>query len=163
MTTSRRPKRLTRPRGWARGSLAVIAMIATTSLLSLMVCALPATARSDAAITVARLVNEARDSHGRPRLEVRDHLNHVAYEQAVRMAARGVLFHNPHLADEVRGDWAWVGENVGYGPDVRTVHAAFMASPRHRANVLDRDFDELGTGVVRSDGRVWVVHVFRGW
>jgi uncharacterized protein YkwD len=122
-----------------------------------------AVARSDAAITAARLVNEARSDRGLRRLEVRDHLNHVAYRQAERMADRGVLFHNPDLADEVRGDWTWVGENVGYGPDVATVHAAFMASRPHRVNVLDLDYDELGTAAVRRGSRVWVVHVFRGW
>ena len=32
--------------------------------------------------------------------------------------------------------------NVGYGPDALTVHVAFMNSPAHKANILDRDYTE---------------------
>jgi peptidoglycan hydrolase-like protein with peptidoglycan-binding domain len=54
-----------------------------------------------------------------------------------------------------------VGENVGYGPDALTVHAAFMNSAPHRANILDRDYTEVGIGAVTVNGRVWVAEVFR--
>lgn len=58
-------------------------------------------------------------------------------------------------------NWRWVGENVGFGPEVRTVQEAFMRSAGHRANMLDRDYAQTGVGVARRDGRVWVVQVFR--
>jgi hypothetical protein len=54
-----------------------------------------------------------------------------------------------------------VGENVGYGPDALAVHVAFMRSPGHRANILDRDYSEVGVGAVVRGGRVWVAEVFR--
>ena len=76
------------------------------------------------------------------------------------MARRGVLFHNPNLAGETIGDWRRVGENVGYGPDVLSVHTALMASQHHRANILDRGYTRLGTAAVRRGTRVWVVQVF---
>jgi len=58
-------------------------------------------------------------------------------------------------------NWQYVGENVGYGPDALTVHVAFMNSPAHRANILDRDYTEVGVGAVVVGDRVWVAEVFR--
>jgi hypothetical protein len=58
-------------------------------------------------------------------------------------------------------NWRWVGENVGYGPDWRTVETAFMNSPGHRANILDRDYSQIGIGVVISGNRIWITQVFR--
>ena len=76
------------------------------------------------------------------------------------MAARSTLFHNPNLTTDVR-NWRYVGENVGYGPDALSVHRAFMHSTHHRANILDRDYTQLGIGAVVVNGRVWVAQVFR--
>jgi hypothetical protein len=36
-----------------------------------------------------------------------------------------------------------------------------MNSPGHRANILDRDYTEVGIGAVTVAGRVWVAEVFR--
>ena len=58
------------------------------------------------------------------------------------MANRGVLFHNPNLADEMIGNWRWVGENVGMAPDIISVNTALMASQRHR-NIFDQDYTRL--------------------
>ena len=131
-----------------------------TVLLALQISAPPASAQSDLSTAVAQLVNQARDNRGIDRLDVRGHLNDVALDHAQRMARRGTLFHNPDLADAMVGDWHSVGENVGYGPDVKTVHAAFMKSLPHRANLVDRDFTRLGTAAVRRGTHVWVVQVF---
>ncbi len=130
------------------------------ALLALPVNAPPASARTQASITVARLVNQVRAAHGTDRLDVHEHLNHVALDQAQRMAQRGALFHNPNLISAMVGDWQWVGENVGYGPNVEKVQAAFMNSRTHRANILDPDYTRLGTATIRRGTRVWVVQVY---
>lgn len=109
---------------------------------------------------LAERIDDARAARGIPRLDTRPALVEVARSWAEHLARTGVLRHNPDLAEDV-DNWRWLGENVGYGPDVRTVHAAIMDSPAHRANVLDRDYTQVGVGVVRRDGRVWVVEVFR--
>jgi hypothetical protein len=36
-----------------------------------------------------------------------------------------------------------------------------MQSAPHRANILDRDYTEIGIGAVVVNGRVWVAEVFR--
>jgi uncharacterized protein YkwD len=131
------------------------------ALLALQVGAPPASAHGGGlGNRVTQLVNGTRADRGLVRLEVRAHLNDVALDQALRMARRGAVFHNPDLVGEMVGDWLWVGENVGQGMDLPSVHADFLASPAHRANVLDGDFTRLGGAVIRRDGRVWVVQVF---
>jgi uncharacterized protein YkwD len=123
-----------------------------------------ATAPSASATTVESTfiakLNYARVSRDIPRLHTRAILTQVAREQANRMADRNTLYHNPRLTSDVP-HWRWVGENVGYGPDAITVHVAFMQSPGHRANILDRDYTQVGVGAVVRDGRVWVAEVFR--
>lgn len=123
-----------------------------------------ATARPAAASTVAntftRMLNQERASRGVPRLATRGALVTVARAQARRMAGRNTLYHNPNLTKDVH-NYSWVGENVGYGSKASTVHKAFMNSPLHRDNILDRDFTEIGIGAVVRDGRVWVAQVFR--
>ena len=144
----------------------VAALLTTLALvLTALVTGAAAAAPASAAATsvedqfTAKL-NNARASRGVPRLTTRSSLVQVAREQARRMAGSDRLYHNPTLTSDV-SNWRWVGENVGFGPDVPSLHAAFMASPAHKANLLDRDYTEVGIGAVVANGRVWVAQVFR--
>jgi uncharacterized protein YkwD len=110
--------------------------------------------------TFTAKLNHARTSRGIPALSVRPSLVAVAREQAARMAKKDLLYHNPNLTSDVK-NWNRVGENVGYGPGAATVHRAFMHSPPHRANILDRGYTQVGIGSVTKNGRVWVAQVFR--
>ncbi|MFP5335367.1 MAG: CAP domain-containing protein [Actinomycetes bacterium] len=110
--------------------------------------------------TFVSLINSARASAGLPALSSRGDLASVAASWTQRMASSGTLAHNPSLASQVTG-YRYVGENVGYGPDAATIHRAFMDSASHRANILDRDYTEVGVAVVQADGRLWVTEVFR--
>lgn len=139
-------------------ALTTLALV-LAALVTGAVTAQPAGATSTEDGVTSRL-NGARTAHGLPALTTRGDLTEVARAQAGRMAESWTLFHNPNLTTDVTG-WRYVGENVGYAPDTETVHAAFMGSPGHRANILDSDYTELGVGVVERDGRVWVVEVFR--
>jgi hypothetical protein len=105
--------------------------------------------------------NAERSSRGIRTYAVRSDLVAVARRHAARMAARGSIYHNPNLANEVSG-WQAVGENVGMGGDVASIHQAFMNSSGHRANILDRGFTEVGMGTATdSQGRLYVTQVFR--
>lgn len=106
-------------------------------------------------------IAQERSSRGISALTPAADLQAVARRQAQRMADRGEPYHNPDLGSEVHG-WSIVAENVGVGPDVTTVHQAFMDSSTHRDIILNPDVTELGVGVVQtSDGQLWVVEVFR--
>jgi uncharacterized protein YkwD len=142
----------------------VIAFFTSLALVVAMLVLGAATAHPAGATTteasVTNKINAARANHGRHRLATRSDLVAVARGQAQRMASRNTLYHNPSLAQQVR-NFRWVGENVGYGPSVSAVHLAFMASPGHKANILDRDYTEVGVGAVWANGRVWIAQVFR--
>ena len=133
--------------------------LALAAVLTGTLTAAPAGATTAEDSLTARL-NGARSDQGLPGLATRSDLVAVARAQATRMADSGTLYHNPNLATDVI-NWRWVGENVGYGPDVQTVHVAFMSSDAHRANILDTDYTEVGVGVVERGDRVWVAEVFR--
>ena len=133
--------------------------LALAAVLTGTLTAAPAGATTAEDSLTARL-NGARSDQGLPSLATRSDLVAVARAQATRMADSGTLYHNPNLTTDVT-NWRWVGENVGYGPDVQTVHVAFMNSEDHRANILDTDYTEVGVGVVERGDRVWVAEVFR--
>lgn len=69
------------------------------------------------------------------------------------------ICHNPNLDKQVSG-WRWLGENVGVGPDVDSLHRAFMNSEGHRHNILLSHFNQVGIGVYVDDGIIYVTEVF---
>jgi peptidoglycan hydrolase-like protein with peptidoglycan-binding domain len=146
----------------SRRSLAAVLTALSLVLAAFVTGAVTAGAAGATSVedTFSAKLNYARASRGIPRLVSRSALVTVARAQANRMANRNTLYHNPNLTTDVT-NWRWVGENVGYGPDALTVHVAFMNSPGHRANILDRDYTEFGIGAVEVNGRVWVAEVFR--
>ncbi|MFP5326754.1 MAG: CAP domain-containing protein [Acidimicrobiia bacterium] len=106
------------------------------------------------------LIAQERSSRGLGALSDDPELIEVARRHAARMAAEKNLHHNPNLKSEV-ADWEVLGENVGRGSNVAEVHAAFMESETHRAQILEPRYTEVGVGAVWADGEVWVAEVFR--
>lgn len=105
------------------------------------------------------LINSERRSAGAGPLEVHPDLVEGARRHAERMAAEGRIFHNQNLGDVTDG-WKLLGENVGRGGNIETLHQAFMDSPGHRDNLLNPVYDLVGIGVVWSEGIPYVVEVF---
>jgi len=141
----------------------VLASVATTllALVASLGLAGPAAAGPDEGSFIGA-INAARQASGLGTLSVRSDLVASARAQAGRCKAAGELFHNPNLGGDVSG-WQVIGENVGVGPagDWSAINAAFMASPEHRANILDPDFDYVGVGTATDkQGRLWVAEVF---
>lgn len=119
-----------------------------------------APASAGASYFVSR-INEERAEAGRKPLASNAALAAIAVAHSQKMASSGDLYHNPKLTSVVP-NYRLVAENVGYGPNEPTVHAAFMKSAGHRANILDSRLTEVGVGVVvDANGRVWVTEVFR--
>lgn len=105
--------------------------------------------------------NAERTSRGLRALVVKSDLTAVAARHSARMAAQSKLYHNPSLGSEVSG-WQVVGENVGNGGSVDSIHRAFMNSPAHRANILATEYTEIGYATVTdSRGVIWITQVFR--
>lgn len=108
------------------------------------------------------LINQARKNRDRPALRLGQSLSRKAHRHSARMAEAGAIFHHSCLSCLVSSDWEAIGENVGVGSTVRSVHRALMHSRAHRRNILSRAFTRVGVGVVRSGGRVWVTEIFLG-
>lgn len=109
------------------------------------------------------LINKARAAYDRGPVRLTDSLSNYARRHSRTMAAKNRLYHNPYLAQWL-DNWSWtiLGENVGVGGTTTSLHNAFMASPGHRANNLNRRYKEIGVGIVSSGGRLWVTVIFRG-
>lgn len=140
----------------------VAALVAALVALVLVPVPAPAEAAPDGGLEArfVALINQERADAGLPALRVANDLVAVGRRQAERMAGAADLHHNPDLGSDVSG-WDKVGENVGRGPDVDRIHAAFMASPSHRRNVFDAEWTEVGVGVEVVDGGLWVTELFR--
>jgi uncharacterized protein YkwD len=109
----------------------------------------------------ARKMNKARRRTGRRRLSLDPEASKVAMTHTRSMFRRATLFHSPHrqLGRRVTR-WTVLGENIGVGGGVKSLHKAFMASPLHRANVLYSRFRHFGVGAAKRRGRLWVTVVF---
>ena len=105
--------------------------------------------------------NAARVRHSVGRLARAHRLTDEATKHARAMARRGQLFHSSGPSRYGVRCWTW-GENVGFtSGDVDDLQRAFMNSPSHRSNLLDRDFDRVAVGAATDDrGRLYVTLFF---
>lgn len=147
-----------RTRARATSLAALLAVLVSLCVISVS----PAAAASDASAENQLIgwINAARRDAGLHDLIVRGDLRDVARRHSRRMADRQQLEHNPNRTSEICC-WQKLGENVAYGSDLRDIHRRLMASDGHRANILSRDFTELGVGVELRDGVYWVTQDFR--
>jgi uncharacterized protein YkwD len=105
------------------------------------------------------LINQARTGAGLSALVSDSKLAPTSRSWSQTMANRNALSHDPNLAavaTQVEPSWRSVGENVGVGYDVQSLHNAFMSSAGHRANVMAARYNRVGIGVVHSGGKLWV-------
>jgi uncharacterized protein YkwD len=149
--------------GRRRVALGAIGLVVVAALL--FASPQPAWAGTGLRRQMLALTNEGRRAHDRGALRLDRRLSNTVRRHSVRMARRGALFHSSHVPSYLHGRrWQRWGENVGmtFDSDLHSLQHAFMRSPSHRRNVLDRRFDRVGIGVARRDGRVWVTLVFYG-
>jgi hypothetical protein len=128
----------------------------------LLVAGSPAMALSGTEACFFNSLNSERADVGRPKLVLKSDLVAVARNHSEEMADDETIYHNDNLANEVHGNWWALGENVGMGPSCSSIHNAFMASPGHKANILDTDYNQIGIGVEIRDDTIYVTEVFAG-
>jgi uncharacterized protein YkwD len=106
-------------------------------------------------------INKARRNAGLGSLTVVAGATDVARRWSWRMASVQQLSHNPSIVNDISRagsrDWSMIAENVGEGPSESpdVLFRAYMASPEHRANILDRDARYIGMGTVERNGIAW--------
>lgn len=109
-----------------------------------------------------RMLNETRASAGLPALTVDSRAEAIALAHSQDMVAHDFTGHQSPTtgspADRVRAAGLHSGlvlENIGRGYSAQEIHDGLVASPGHRANLVNPDANVVGIGVVAdtSDGR----------
>ncbi len=108
------------------------------------------------------LLNKARARHNLRPLQLNRELSAAASRHSRAMVRRRFFSHDSpdgaSFVDRIRatgylsGARGWyVGENIAYGSgdrsSPRSIRAAWMKSPPHRANILSSSFREIGIGL----------------
>ncbi len=112
-------------------------------------------------------VNQARRNQGLAPLRWDERLAEAARRHAAVMAEHHTADHGFHdepglsaRVKQVGFHFSSLSENVTQGPTPEFIHAQFMHSPGHRENILDKDMNLIGVGVVERDGQLFAVEDF---
>jgi hypothetical protein len=117
----------------------------------------------DAERSFVEKINRERERRGLRPVKIDPELSKVSQVHSNEMLSKHRLYHTPEKTLKKRvTNWQILGENVGVGGSVSSLHRAFMASPGHKANNLNRRYRNIGVGIVSSGGRLWVTVIFRG-
>jgi uncharacterized protein YkwD len=141
-------------RRWITGAFLLLA--------STVVLAFPLAAPAAATSGIVREINATRAAHGLRPLRLSVALEDAAHAHSAEMARVGYFAH--HSADggsfaarlrrwyARRDRWA-AGENLGWAtPTITGGHLVqlWLASPEHRANILDPSWRDVGCSVVHA-------------
>lgn len=140
---------------WRWLSVLLITVMATTGMT------LSAGADSASEAGFLAKINASRATHGLAPLSVDGGLTSHARKHTQDMMDADGIFHSSsgELKAAAGSGWSKLGENVGRGGTVDTLHQAFMKSPGHKANVLG-DYNKVGIGTGTKDGVLYVTVVF---
>ena len=112
-------------------------------------------------------INAARKRIRRGSVFPHPELMHVARIRLEEMLAMGYISHFSMTGLDVGWHAAYrrlpfhdVGENVARTRFVETMHAGWMLSAGHRANILAKHWTHVGVAVAEAEGSVWGVQVF---
>jgi uncharacterized protein YkwD len=147
---------------WLSAACVVVALLAFAG-------AAAAEERPPVEQTVVDLVNDTRRSHGVPPLGVVRPLEGSAARRARRMMKTDVFGHLPEI--RLGADFPTAGEalalHFGWRARARATVRRWLASPLHRALLLDARLSYAGAGLARGlYGRrlatMWVLHLGGG-
>jgi hypothetical protein len=133
--------------------------LAAACVGALVIPGQPARGASGDVGTLLSLINQDRASAGDAPVSLNAMLDAIAQSQAQSMALAGRIFQNPSFPGDVP-DANAAGENVGVGPTVSEVHAAFVASPPHQEVMVNPVYREVGIGLAPSAAGLMVVEDF---
>jgi hypothetical protein len=122
---------------------------------------------NDAAQLLLKAANRDRAAARLAPLKWDPALAAAAHQHALLMVRRNALSHQfpgePPMQDRARhagARFSQIAENVAEGPNVSGLHAQWMNSPPHRANLLDPELNAAGIAVVQSGKMCFAVEDF---
>ncbi|WP_287154419.1 DUF5719 family protein [Candidatus Solincola tengchongensis] len=157
---------------WRKGitCLVAIGLIFLSAVLPALM-----TGNAQAAVNVSaeearmlELVNQARNAAGLPSLLVEQQLTDFARSYSQEMIQYNFFGHDSPVSGNLqqriaaRGitGWTLAGENIAKAPNVDAAFQALMNSPSHRENILRREFNCIGIGVVPGPGGLYITQEF---
>ena len=152
-------------------ALLVAVKIFTISLVSFGPV-LPVFSSAITSENIISLTNESRKSFNLPALVSNQLLAKAAQAKANDMLAKGYFAHN---SPDGKTPWDFIvsagysylsaGENLAVNfVEAESVEAAWMNSPGHKANILNKSFEEIGIGISQGEYQghpaIFVVQMF---
>lgn len=120
--------------------------------------------------TLLELTNKERAKEELPPLTPNALLFQMAREHSANMAKQGKMSHEldgkgpAQRAKKVKYRYGRIGENVAWGSDgitLKVIMKGWMDSPGHRANIMQKDYKEIGLGLATDDkGETYYTQVF---
>lgn len=148
-----------------RTSLTKIALLA--ALMTVLTALAPSPASAATLTPRARMfraTNTSRVNNDVRKVDIHYTMSKLARKHSIAMANRGYIFHTSNPSSfYLKGiKWSTWGENVGVtASSVASIQEAFMKSPGHRANILNRGFRRVAVGTYRDgNGYLWVTVFF---
>ena len=149
-----------------------LTILAAVLVLTLMLIPAMHAANSSAPSGTAESIllnaaNRDRAAAGLAPLQWDSALAASARQHALRMVQANTLSHQlpgePALqqrATQSGARFSVIAENIAEGPNVAGLHAQWMNSPPHRANLLDPELNAVGMAVVQSGNMLFAVQDF---
>jgi uncharacterized protein YkwD len=136
-------------------SVRTVSLVAALCALLAFPAAAGASDRSSSESSLLKEINRVRVSYGVPALAYDAQLARAALAHTREMTAAGEFTHGAFATRirlfHLRG---FLGENLAWGNGSygtpRGIVAAWLASPDHRANLLNRGFHRVGLGEVQT-------------
>jgi len=166
--SARRPRRIV-----ARTLGLGISTLVAAGLLTWTPAATTGWSQGAAEATLWQLMNGARSNNGMAPVQQHGTLVSLARWRSSDMLAKNYFSHTiagcgclVYVYYDSNGlSYQWAGENIGWNSGLDDsyspvrVHEKFMASPGHRANVLDPRFTHGGVGAAAADGKMFQGYV----
>ncbi|MGQ9475528.1 MAG: CAP domain-containing protein [Actinomycetota bacterium] len=159
--------------GWREVTIHLVAVpvLILAAFLPVIGGGVPAQAAINVTAEEARmleLVNQARNAAGLPSLYVEQRLTDFARSYSQEMIQYNFFGHESPVSGGLqqriaaRGitGWTLAGENIAKAPNVDVAFQALMNSPSHRENILRREFNCIGVGVVPGPGGLYITQEF---
>lgn len=117
---------------------------------------------------MAALINLERKKHGLRQVSFCNDLCLVGRKHSLEQLRANTIYHDSPITGSVadrlvRDNVGFIscGENLAMGNDMKTLHQKLMLSPSHRANILQKDFNQIGIGIYQNWKQVlFITQVF---
>ncbi|MFN3652477.1 MAG: CAP domain-containing protein [Armatimonadota bacterium] len=123
-------------------------------------------------LQVVKLINKERKKKKRSALKNNNAMAKISRRYSKQMNEENFFSHvspdGEDMTDRFANagvGWSWIGENLYWTTNpndlAKNAVRAWMNSPVHRENIMNRNFSETGVGIHLKDGRYMFTQVFR--